>query len=157
MSFTIRPFRRFPVQCSVAYSVGRSLNLPPLNPLGFWLVIPLLVLSGGPSYAAWVFVTSDDEAGMTVYVDPDTIRRNGDLVKMWHLSDRKTVEAYGSIMSQREYDCAAARHRLLAASILSEQMGRGQVLSDNVQEGQWIPVPPDSRGQALWKFACGKK
>lgn len=157
MPFSIRPIRRFPVQCSVTSPVGRFLNLSPLYCLGFWLLITLLALSSGPSYAGWVFVSGDDEAGMTVYVDPDTIRRNGDLVKMWHLSDRKTMEGYGSIKSQREYDCAAARHRLLAASILSEHMGRGQVLSDNVQEGQWIPVAPDSSGQALWKIACGKK
>lgn len=157
MSFSICRYRRFPAQRSVAYSAGRFPNLLPLSYVGFWLLIPLLVLSNGPSYAAWVFVSSDDEAEMTVYVDPDTIRRSGDLVKMWHLSDRKTVEGYGSIKSQREYDCAAARHRLLAASILSEHMGRGQVLSDNVQEGRWIPVAPDSSGQYLWTFACGKK
>lgn len=157
MPVTLRPFRRFPVQCSVTNPAGRFLNLLPVHSLGFWLLITLLALSSGPSYAGWVFVSGDDEAGMTVYVDPDTIQRNGGLVKMWHLSDRKTVEGYGSIKSHREYDCAAARHRLLAASILSEHMGRGQVLSDNVNEGQWIPVAPESSGHALWKFACGKK
>lgn len=55
-----------------------------------------------------------------MYVDPDTIRRNGDLVKMWHLSNRKTMEWYGFIKSQREYDCVEARRRLLAVSIFSE-------------------------------------
>ena len=50
---------------------------------GFWLLITFLAQSSGPSYAEWLFVSGDDEAGMTVYVDPDTIRRNGDLVKMW--------------------------------------------------------------------------
>lgn len=157
MPFTLRPSRRFPAQCSVTYPAGRFLNLPPLYFLGFWLLITLLVLSSGPSNAGWVFVSGDDEARMTVYVDPDSIQRNGDLVKMWHLSDRKTVEGYGSIKSQREYDCAEVRHRLLAASILSEHMGQGTVLSDNLQEGQWIPVAPGSSAQALWKIACGKK
>ena len=122
-----------------------------------FLLITLLVLSSGPSYAEWVFVSGDDDAGMTVYVDPDTIRRNGDLVKMWYLSDRKTIEGYGSIKTQREYDCAEARHRLLAASIFSGHMGQGQVLDDNLKEGQWVPVAPESSGHALWKLACGKK
>ena len=157
MLSSIRPFRRFPVQGSVIYPARRSLNLEPLYRLRFWPLITLLVLSSGPSYAGWVIVSSDDETGMTVYVDQDTIRRNGDLVKMWHLSDRKTTEGYGSIKTQREYDCAAARHRLLAASIFSGHMGGGKVLEDNVNEGQWISVAPESSGQALWKFACGKK
>ena len=104
-----------------------------------------------------MFVSNDDEAGMTVYVDPDTIQCNGGLVKMWHLSDRKTMDGYGSIKTQREYDCAQARHRLLAASIFSDHMGQGTLLDDNVKEGQWIPVAPESSGHALWKFACGKK
>ena len=65
-------------------------------------------------------MSGDDEAGVTMYVDPDTIRRNGDLVKMWHLSNRKTMEWYGFIKSQREYDCVEARRRLLAVSIFSE-------------------------------------
>lgn len=55
-------------------------------------------------------MSGDDETGMTVLVDPETIRRNGDLVKMWHLSNRQTMEGYGFIKSQREYDCVVARH-----------------------------------------------
>ena len=155
MPSTIHPIRRFPAQCSVTDPAGRFLNL--LYCFGFWFLVTLPALSNEPAYAGWVFVSAEDEAGMTMYADPDTIRRNGNLVKMWHLSDRTTTEGYGSIKTQREYDCATARHRLLAASILSEHMGLGTILSDNVKEGQWIPVEPESSGQALWKFACGKK
>ena len=157
MPYSICPFRRFPVQCPLTYPAGQFLSLVPLHSWGIWFFITLLVLSSGPSYAEWVVVSGDDDAGMTVYVDPDTIRRNGDLAKMWHLSDRKTLEGYGSIKTQREYDCAEARHRLLAASIFSGHMGQGQVLDDNLKEGQWVPVAPESSGHALWKLACGKK
>ena len=140
---------------SFSIRLPRCVSLAYLS--GFWSLILHMALCSGPTYAEWVVVSGDDEAGMTVYVDPDTIRRQGHFVKMWHLSDRKTTEGYGSIKTQREYDCATARHRLLAASILSEHMGLGTILSDNVKEGQWIPVEPESSGQALWKFACGKK
>ena len=47
---------------------------------GFWSLILLMALSRGPASAEWVFVSGDDDAGMTVYVDPDTIRRQGDFV-----------------------------------------------------------------------------
>jgi hypothetical protein len=74
-------------------------------------LITLLVLSGGPAYAEWVEVDRNDQAGMTVYVDPDTIRHEGDLVKMWELFDHKTTQNIGvglfmSRKDQREYDCS---------------------------------------------------
>ena len=49
------------------------------------LLITLLALSSGPAYAEWVKVNENDT--FTVYVDPDTIRRKGDLVEMWTLYD----------------------------------------------------------------------
>lgn len=56
-------------------------------------LITLLVLRSGPVYAEWVLTGSNGEKGMTVYVDPDTIRRKGNLVKMWVLSDYKTIQS----------------------------------------------------------------
>ena len=66
MPFSIRPHRRLPL----AYFSG------------FCLLITLLVQSGQPAYAEWVEAGSNDEAGMTVYMDLDTIRRKENLVKV---------------------------------------------------------------------------
>jgi hypothetical protein len=55
-------------------------------------LITLLVLSSSPAYAEWVEIGGNDQIGMTTYADPGTIRRNGDLVKMWRLNDFKTVQ-----------------------------------------------------------------
>jgi hypothetical protein len=57
MPFSIRPYRRFPVHCSVTYNAGPFLKLPPAYCSGFWLPITLLVLSSGP---ACVFQTKLD-------------------------------------------------------------------------------------------------
>ena len=132
MSFTMCPVRRVQVQNSVAYSAGRVLTRPPRQCWGFWLVLPLLVLSSGPAYAAWVFVSGDDEAEMAVYVDPDTIRRHGDLVKRWHLSDRKTVGGYGSIKAQREYDCAHQFNKVGTDAVRHENQ---RISTDNRNNG----------------------
>ncbi len=53
------------------------------------LLITLLVLSHGPAYAEWVVVENNYllPGKQTVYVDPDTIRREGNLVTMWQLTD----------------------------------------------------------------------
>ena len=53
------------------------------------LLIALLVLSSVPVYAEWMAVEKDylSPGLQTVYVDPDTIRRDGNLVTLWQLID----------------------------------------------------------------------
>src|SRR5215831_18969329 len=75
------------------------------------LLVTLLVLSSGPVYAEWVVLSPSDSAGgYAVYVDPDTIRREGEMVTMWHLADfqtRQTVNeaSFLSLKMQAQYDC----------------------------------------------------
>ena len=61
--------------------------------LGFASLITLLVLSSLPAYAEWMAVEKDYllPGLQTVYVDPDTIRRKVDLVKMRELYDFKII------------------------------------------------------------------
>jgi hypothetical protein len=123
------------------------------------LLIIFLFLSSSPAYAEWVEVGITDEA--TVYADPDTIRRKGDLVKMWYLHDFKTTQtvlkkSYLSSRSQDEYDCTEDRHRALASTSFSGNMGSGKVRSSYSIKGKWEPVPPGTITQTLWKVACDK-
>jgi hypothetical protein len=140
MPFSIRSHRRWPL----AYVS---------------LFITLLVLNSAPAYAEWVEVGITDEA--TVYADPDTLCRKGDLVKMWYLHDFKTTQtvlkkSYLSSRSQDEYDCTGDRHRALASTSFSGNMGSGKVRSSYSIKGKWEPVPPGTITQALWKVACDK-
>jgi hypothetical protein len=150
MPFSTRPLRRFFVYCSLA------------NISAFWLLRTLLVLSSGPVYAEWVLVSGDDETGLTVYVDPDTIRRKENLVTMSGLIDYRTIQIIAgdtllSIQRPNEYDCAEERTRLLSFTWFSGNMGSGQVVHSDPDEDKWIPVAPESIGQLLWKRACGKE
>ena len=61
------------------------------------IMITLLVLSSSQAYAEWIKVSDSDEAGKSVYVDPTTIRRNSNLVKIWQFYDYKTVQTVGGI------------------------------------------------------------
>ena len=125
------------------------------------LIFTLLLLSSAPAYAEWVKVGDGDEAGKTVYVDPATIRRNSNLVKMWQLYDYKTVQTVGGIRflsakEQWEFDCAEERSRVLALKEFSGNMGSGTMVDTNSQVGKWIPVTPGSTGRTVWTVACGK-
>ena len=126
------------------------------------ILILLLVLSCGPVYAEWVEVSANKKAGVIAYADPGTIRRTGDLVKMWSLFDLHTTQtaggnSYSSIKALQKYDCAEDRSRALAHTKFSGNMGHGTVVYSNTEEGTWAPVAPVSVGQELWKVACGKK
>lgn len=145
----------------MSFSIRSFCRLPLTYFLGFWSLIFLLLLSSGPAYAEWVQVGATDHGMMTVYADPDTIRRKGELVKMWSLYDFKTEQyvlgvPFLSSKAQIEYDCADERLRGLAGAEFSGNMGKGTVVYTNSSEGKWIPVEPQGVVQALWKVACGK-
>jgi hypothetical protein len=125
-------------------------------------LITFLLLSSGPAYAEWAKVSESDEAGTTVYVDPATIRRNSNLVKMWQVYDYKTVQTVGgnrflTAKEQMEFDCAEERSRVVARKEFSGNMGSGTMVSTNSQVGNWVPIMPGSIGHTVWEVACGKK
>lgn len=125
-------------------------------------LITLLVLSSGAVYAEWVKIGGNDENGLTTYADPDTIRRKGDLVKMWTLYDYKIPQteagvSYLSLRMQDEYDCTDERTRSLAVTSYSGNMESGKPIYNNSDAGKWAPIAPRTLYQTLWKFACGKK
>jgi hypothetical protein len=127
----------------------------------FFTFFTFLVLSAELVYAEWIKVSDSDEAGKTVYVNPSTIRRNSNLVKMWQVNDYKTVQTVGGVRfltakEQWEFDCAEMRSRVVALKEYSGNMGSGTVVYTNSQVGKWLPVISDSLGQTVWKIACGK-
>jgi len=124
-------------------------------------LVTLVLLSSGPAYAEWVKVSDGDEAGRTVYVDPATIRRNSNLVKMWQLYDYKTVQTVGGIRfltakEQWEFDCAEERGRVLALKGFSGNMASGTMVYTNSEVGKWVAVVPGTTSQTVWNVACRK-
>lgn len=111
--------------------------------------------------AGWVLVDSDESDA--TYANPSSIRRNGATVTMWDIVDykqarslNKSVKPYKSIMAQSEYDCQNERLRRLNSSLRSKNMAKGDVVFSDDESGEWIALPPDSRGKRLWLVACGK-
>jgi hypothetical protein len=160
MPFSIHPYRRFFVQCAVRYHAGLFHTLPLAYVVNFGALITLLVLNTGPAYAEWMAIGSSESlGGYTVYVDPDTIHRNGDLVKLWALTDYKTIQtvadrSFLSSKAQNEFDCADESQRELAVTWFSGNMGNGNGVWTNFDETTWRTVAPGSVGQGVWDFAC---
>ncbi len=121
----------------------------------------MLLMTATVAMAEWTGVGENDDS--IQYVDRATIRRNGNLVKMWDLRDFKTVQtdsgdSFLSSKAQNEYDCKEERSRILAFSWFSGQMGNGNVVYSNSETSmKWSPIGPGSIGEIKWKVACGKK
>jgi hypothetical protein len=126
------------------------------------LLITLLLLSSEPACAEWMSLGASDSGITTVYADPTTKSRDGDLVKMWVLFDFKTVQtkagvSYLSAKAHMEYDCAKQRFEGLTVLYVSGNMGSGNIFDRSSGKGTWLRISPGSLDEALWKLACGKQ
>jgi hypothetical protein len=123
-----------------------------------------------PPGETWVAVDSayQSPSRETVYYDPKTIRRDGDLVRLWQLTDYKMMQGnapFGAFMmgphrffstkTHKEFDCARNTVRLLASAEFSQHMGSGTRNAVAVSQGYGQPVERGSINQALWEVACG--
>ena len=160
--------------------------MPQVTGIGLSFCVLLLILAscGAPSYQVrqprgygemppgetWVAVDSAYQSSSRemVYYDPKTIRRDGDLVTLWQLTDYKWMQGnapFGTFMmgphrflstkTHKEFDCALNTVRLLASSEFSRHMGTGTQNVVLVEQGDGQPVKPGSINQALWEVACG--
>ncbi len=122
-----------------------------------------LVLAGLSNnvMAEWTRIVESEDHEYITYANLDTIRRKGDIAKMWTLIDYKTVqqpksgERYLSDESQEEYDCREEQTRNVIYTWYSGNMSGGDRVYSNSSLRQWSPVRPGSIGEAWLKIACG--
>lgn len=129
----------------------------------FWSVLAFIFLNSVPAHAEWRPITyAAGSGGFTIYVDPATVLRQGDLVKMLVLYDFRFVQAikgisYLSATWQQQFDCAEHRSRHLSYKYHSDNRGNGKVmLAGDDEGGKWSPVAPKSAAAILWKIVCAK-
>jgi hypothetical protein len=151
--------------CAAPNKISNKRRARERVPLKRLFLITLLVLSHSFAYAKWVVVEKNNQSAglMTVYVDPDTIRRKENLATLWQLIDYKTMQGgrspsrFSSRKIQKQFDCVKKRLRLLALTDFWGNMGTGEPTGAYIDGGNWVPVEPDSIDQTLWEFACDKQ
>ena len=126
------------------------------------LIAALLAVFSTGAMAEWTYLTSSEDNAYDIYIDKTTIRKRGNVAKMWELRDFKAPqkEASGSYLSSRmleEYDCVEIRQRLLALTDFSGNMGSGQIIFNHQYDNnKWADIAPDTVNMELWKAACKK-
>ena len=110
--------------------------------------------------AEWLLVDRNEKDA--IYVDSESISRNGEIVRALVLDDLKAANTRGlstflSTRNQEEHDCSKERFRLVAIERFAGNMGTGQSIYKKSGESSWVPITRGTLAQSVWKFVCGKK
>ena len=119
----------------------------------------LLMLSMSSAWAGWQLVKETRE--YILYIDPDTLEKNGNLVKAVSFQDFHKMQAFAghdylASKTMNEYDCAKKLLRQIEFSIFPENMGSGGALFTENKVQDWVPVQAGGAAETLWKSACGQ-
>ena len=131
------------------------------------IVLLLLASSNLPMtvFAEWTKVGWSDDGEKTAYIDFQSLRKNGNKVKMWQLLDYKTVQIFPkdntrhlSMLKRNEYDCSDETDRHLDMFWYSENMKEGEIVfSYPNMKIEPRAIIPGSIDETLFKRVCGKK
>jgi hypothetical protein len=134
---------------------------------GRCLAFTILILINTPIHAEWVALDARRQSHplQTVYIDPDTVRREGHFITLSTMIDWKAMQGgrsptrfYSTIVT-KQFDCANKLARTLAATDYDQHMGVGEVIGGGVptSEGHWAVIEPGTLNQRLWETVCGKE
>jgi hypothetical protein len=109
-----------------------------------------------PAWAEWVTAGETDTS--TYYIDPATIRKDGDLRRVWQVTDLKKRGPTGNMSSRflSEFDCKGERYRFLNFSTHSNPKATGKTLETSDAADNWKAVPPDTVAWDVLKAVCAK-
>lgn len=115
-----------------------------------------LLFATGSVWADWVAV--GESAGSNFYIDPSTIRKEGDFRKVWGIQDlsKRDIDGEMSRRYREEYDCKAARKRYLSATTHSEPMAAGSTLISTSEASAWTDIRPNTLGDEILKTVCAE-
>ena len=127
----------------------------------------MLALMHHPVEAGWVAIDRQYQSPglQTVYVDPDSVHREGALVTLsalidwtWMQGNRSPTRFYSTRLT-KQFDCVEKHVRTLATTDFYGHMGTGQAIGGGgyTSESEWVGIKLGTINQGLWEVACGKR
>ncbi len=110
-----------------------------------------------PSFAKWTRL-GESVVGDEFYVDFDRIRKHGEFIYYWRMTDYLKVSKYGdlSYKSYKESDCKLFRFKVLSGISYKEPMGRGAGESYSPKNPEWQYPAPNSVAEKELKIVCSR-
>lgn len=115
------------------------------------------------------WIKQSGTADSILYLDPTTVRRVDNKVKVWQLLDYKTAQTvpdklplrrkhpFQSAKTQAEYDCKEELWRTIYETLHAEPMGNGEVMhTSNFVNSRpdWAPVAPGTMAANVFAVLC---
>jgi hypothetical protein len=112
----------------------------------------------GALHLSHQIAVQDPAKAHELFHDPATIRKDGNIRRMWELWDFKKRDKYGAMSGRwrTEFDCKLERYRNLGFSIHSDPMAGGTVLLTGGEDNTWMAIAPDTRGATALNIVCAK-
>ena len=122
-------------------------------------LLALLMLFASPAWAGWEFVV-ETVSGTQIFIDFQTVRREGNRVKVWELANYPKplntpsgLEIF-SLRTRYEFDCKEETSRMLAITAFPEQYARGKELGHEGESNKWEHIAPRSTHSEVLKKVC---
>ncbi len=116
----------------------------------------LMFIAAAPAWAQWKMLTESHRDYL--YVLPESIRKDGNLRRIWVIHDFKQAEEGNrSIRSFQEFDCKDKRTRVLQSEYLRGQMGLGERGYGFTTPAAWEYIVPQSLNEAILNFVCSTR
>lgn len=133
----------------------------------FLLVVTFLMLIDSPVKAEWVALGNwyQSHPLQIMYINPSTIRRDGNVVTFLALIDWKTMQGgrtptrFYSTTLTKQVDCVGKLLRTISSTDYYGHMGTGEEISTgkHARGDLWVPVEAGTINQGLWETVCGKE
>lgn len=118
-------------------------------------LLTLAMLITSPAWAGWSFVTSSEEDA-EVLVDFETLRKEGNLRRIWQLYNLSPNDknGWGSVRSRVEFDCKNETLKTLSYSVYSKQFASGSVIHRRDEEQPKRDIAPETISWTVLKEVC---
>jgi hypothetical protein len=115
-----------------------------------------LALLATSAHADWVKMGETDEGSL--YIDPLTIQRDGNVRQVWELMDLKQRDEGGELSRRLkvQYNCALRQTQVLSISTHWEPTAAGGTLLSVARAGLWKEVPRGTAYETGFNRACGQ-
>lgn len=137
-----------------------TLQSMPTRPL---LAALFLTLASTCVQADWVRITTSEDAKVSTYADPDTVRTVGTKVQLMTLTDYQDAQViagaqkFKSVKMQDEFNCDDGSGRHMNLSAMSENMGKGTTVATETKPAPLRSIREATADAEMLRFACTRK
>ena len=125
------------------------------------IILSLLIAICPLASAEWVNAGPSEDGTFSVYIDNNSIRRNGSIIRVSWIKNYPSVQStrrgkkYQSVHLINVYDCKAELSKLSSIAFHSEPMGAGEaVISAVYEEAQFTQILSSNEDTLVWQFVC---